>query len=415
MNNQEHKGAQADISQRATHLDPLLDCLFELTRQHGITTTRDSLIAGIPLEEQRLTPAMFSRAARRAGLVSRVLRKPLHELPAALLPAVLLLNGNDACLLREIDADGNYYISPAELPEAVQVLSGSELAARYSGLAIVVKPRFRFDKRVPELNKARTQHWFWHAILQGRPLYRDALIAAFFVNVFALVFPLFSMNVYDRVVPNNAIETLWALSVGVLIVVCADFALRTLRGYFVDLAGARADVKLSAYIMERVLGTRMEQRPVSAGSFAANLRAFESVRDFIGSATVVAFIDLPFALIFFVVIGWIAWPMLIPLGIGALIMLLYALTVQGRMHELAETTYRASAQRNATLVEGLSAGGAVRLPIDIAQAVQAGGGASDGQREILGLTPTALHQRVPFVFGSRAKVDRVAAHFQGKV
>jgi ATP-binding cassette, subfamily C, bacterial LapB len=97
----------------------------------------------------------------------------------------------------------------------------------------------------------------------------------------------------------------------------------------------------------------MEQRPVSAGSFASNLRAFESVRDFIGSATVVAFIDLPFALIFFVVIGWIAWPMLIPLGIGALIMLLYALTVQGRMHELAETTYRAGAQRNATLIEGL--------------------------------------------------------------
>ena len=105
--------------------------------------------------------------------------------------------------------------------------------------------------------------------------------------------------------------------------------------------------------MERVLGTRMEQRPASAGSFAANLRAFESVRDFIGSATVIAFIDLPFALIFFAVIGWIAWPMLIPLVIGTVLLLLYALAVQGRMHELAETTYRAGAQRNATLVEGL--------------------------------------------------------------
>ncbi|MEY3382134.1 MAG: hypothetical protein RL468_2732, partial [Pseudomonadota bacterium] len=101
------------------------------------------------------------------------------------------------------------------------------------------------------------------------------------------------------------------------------------------------------------LGTRMEQRPVSAGSFAANLRSFESVRDFIGSATVVAFIDLPFALIFMVVIGWIAWPVLIPLLIGATLLILFALSVQHRMHELAETTYRAGAQRNATLVEGL--------------------------------------------------------------
>ncbi|GGX98671.1 type I secretion system permease/ATPase [Vogesella alkaliphila] len=353
MNNQEHKGAQADISQRATHLDPLLDCLFELTRQHGITTTRDSLIAGIPLEEQRLTPAMFSRAARRAGLVSRVLRKPLNELPAALLPAVLLLNGNDACLLREIDADGNYYISPAELPEAVQVLNGSELAARYSGLAIVVKPRFRFDKRVPELNKARTQHWFWHAILQGRPLYRDALIAAFFVNVFALVFPLFSMNVYDRVVPNMAFDTLWVLGLGVLLILVFDFILKLTRGYLIDLASKRVDVMLSALIMERVLGIRMEARPASVGAFAANLRAFETVRDFIASATVTTLVDVPFALLFVFVIFWISPWMVLPPLVAILLMLMLAFTVQGQMQELTETTFRASSQRNAHLVESL--------------------------------------------------------------
>jgi ATP-binding cassette subfamily C protein LapB len=165
--------------------------------------------------------------------------------------------------------------------------------------------------------------------------------------------PLFIMNVYDRVVPNQALETLWVLAAGVAIILVGDLVLKTVRGRFVDLASSRADVKLSAYIMERVLGMRMEQRPASAGSFAANLRAFESVRDFIGSATVIAFIDLPFALIFFVVIGWIAWPMLIPLTVGTVLLLLYALAVQGRMHELAETTYRAGAQRNATLVEGL--------------------------------------------------------------
>jgi ATP-binding cassette subfamily C protein LapB len=179
------------------------------------------------------------------------------------------------------------------------------------------------------------------------------LLAALLANTFALGMPLFVMNVYDRVVPNHAVETLWVLALGLMIMLISDLVLRTLRGRFVDLASSRADVKLSAFIMERVLGMRMEQRPVSAGSFASNLRAFESVRDFIGSATVVAFIDLPFALIFMLVIGWISWYMLIPLVIGAIIMVFYALIVQGRMHELAEITYRAGAQRNATLIEGL--------------------------------------------------------------
>jgi ATP-binding cassette subfamily C protein LapB len=188
---------------------------------------------------------------------------------------------------------------------------------------------------------------------ESRPLYRDVLLAALLANLFALGMPLFTMNVYDRVVPNHAFETLWVLALGLLLMLVSDLVLRTMRGRFVDLASSRADVKLSAFIMERVLGTRMEQRPASAGSFASNLRAFESVRDFIGSATVVAFIDLPFTLIFLLVIGWISWLMLIPLLVGAAIMVLYALAVQGRMHELAETTYRAGAQRNATLIEGL--------------------------------------------------------------
>jgi ATP-binding cassette subfamily C protein LapB len=179
------------------------------------------------------------------------------------------------------------------------------------------------------------------------------MLAAFMVNVFALTLPLFTMNVYDRVVPNHAIETLWMLAGGVMIVLVADVALRTMRGYFLDLASSRVDVRLSAYIMERVLGLRLENRPLSAGSFAANLRSFETIRDFITSATVTAFIDLPFALIFLVVIGLIAWPLIFPILLGMLLVVTYALIVHSKMHELSETTYRAGALRNATLIESL--------------------------------------------------------------
>lgn len=334
--------------------DELLDCLLIVARAHGEVPTRDALMAGLPAEHSRLTPGLFSRAARRAHLSSQLVSCPLTGLKAVLLPAIALLQGERACVVLGFNEDcSQANVVYPELGDAPVQVPLSALEADYLGTSIYARPTQRFDARTPEVRAGRHGHWFWGVIGESRPLYRDVLLAALLANLFALGMPLFTMNVYDRVVPNHAFETLWVLALGLLLMLISDLVLRTMRGRFVDLASSRADVKLSAFIMERVLGMRMEQRPASAGSFASNLRAFESVRDFIGSATVVAFIDLPFALIFMVVIGWISWLMLIPLCIGAAIMVLYALAVQGRMHELAETTYRAGAQRNATLIEGL--------------------------------------------------------------
>ena len=325
-----------------------------VARAHGELPTRDALMAGLPAEHSRLSPGLFARAARRAHLSSNLVRCPLAHLKTALLPAIVLMHGEHACVVLGFNEDRSQAnVVYPELGDAPVQVPLSELEADYMGTAIYARPTQRFDARTPEVRAGRHGHWFWGVIGESRPLYRDVLLAALLANLFALGMPLFTMNVYDRVVPNHAFETLWVLALGLLLMLVSDLVLRTMRGRFVDLASSRADVKLSAFIMERVLGMRMEQRPASAGSFASNLRAFESVRDFIGSATVVAFIDLPFALIFMIVIGWISWLMLIPLVIGAAIMVLYALAVQGRMHELAETTYRAGAQRNATLIEGL--------------------------------------------------------------
>ena len=335
-------------------LDELLVCLQIVARTHGETASRDALMAGLPAEHARLTPSLFARAALRAHLSSQLVQTPLARLNDALLPAVALLQDGRACVVLGFnEARDTAQVIYPELNEATVTVPLATLEAGYTGTSIYARPTQRYDARTPQVRAGRHDHWFWGVIAESRPLYRDVLLAALLANTFALGMPLFVMNVYDRVVPNHAFETLWVLALGLMIMLISDLVLRTMRGRFVDLASSRADVKLSAFIMERVLGMRMEQRPVSAGSFASNLRAFESVRDFIGSATVVAFIDLPFALIFMVVIGWISWFMLIPLVIGAAVMVLYALIVQGRMHELAETTYRAGAQRNATLIEGL--------------------------------------------------------------
>jgi ATP-binding cassette subfamily C protein LapB len=349
-----HKEGAEGLPPAVTQQDELLGCLLVVARAHGETPTRDAVMAGLPLERNKLTASLFARAAHRANLSSQLVRSSLADLKDALLPAIVLLQGERACVVLGFNADRSQVkVVYPELADAPVKMPLAKLEADYIGTAIYARPIHRYDARTPEVRAGRHGHWFWGVIAESRLLYRDVLLAAFLANLFALGMPLFVMNVYDRVVPNHAFETLWVLSIGLLLMLISDLVLRTLRGRFVDLASSRADVKLSAFIMERVLGMRMEQRPASAGSFASNLRAFESVRDFIGSATVVAFIDLPFALIFMVVIGWISWPMLIPLIGGAAIMLLYALAVQGRMHELAETTYRAGAQRNATLIEGL--------------------------------------------------------------
>lgn len=346
--------APTAVGSAAAPLDTLLECLLVLVRAHGGSLSALAATEGLPLVDYRLTPSLFHRAAKRAGFSSKVVQKPLDALNPALLPAILLLDREEACVFLGWKDDGRTarVIFP-ELGDAEALVPREELAARHTGHAILARPEFRFDTRTPEVGRVRHRHWFWGTLKDNTPLYRDVLLAAFMVNLFAIALPLFTMNVYDRVVPNHAIETLWMLAIGVGIILVADLALRTMRGYFLDLASSRVDVRLSAYIMERVLGIRMENRPISAGSFAANLRSFETVRDFITSATVTAFIDVPFALIFLVVIAWIGWPLILPIVVGMLLVVIYALTIHSKMHELSETTYRAGAMRNATLVESL--------------------------------------------------------------
>jgi ATP-binding cassette subfamily C protein LapB len=334
--------------------DSLLGCLLLACRTHQIATTKDALSAGLPLRNGKMTPALFKRAAERANLAVSTLKKPFNQIRSEFLPVTLLLEDEEACMLTGVNEETKTasVIYP-ELGDAEVVVPLDKIMAQYSGYLIVTKPKYVFDKRAPAVGKVRLKHWFWGTLAENSRIYRDVMMAAFLVNIFALSMPIFTMNVYDRVVPNRSIETLWVMAVGVSIIVIGDLILRTMRGYFLDWASARIDIKLSARIMEQVLGTRLELRSNSVGSLASNLRSFESVRDFITSATITTLIDVPFGLIFIAVIAWISWPMVIPVIVGAIVMLLYAFSVQTKMHELSETMYRASAARNATLIESL--------------------------------------------------------------
>ncbi len=347
--------ADTGIREDLLHPDPLLDCLVELTRIHGRPSTRAALSAGLPLDKHGLTPSLFARAASHGGFSSKVVRRTLDKIDGALLPVILLLKNNEACVLQGWQEDGQAQLLLPDAAQGAVYMSRAQLQERYTGIAIFARPHFRFDQRTPPLVAVPQRHWFWGTILEQRPIFKDILASALLINVFGLAMPLFTMNVYDRVVPNFAVETLWVFGGGIVIVLLMDCMVRLMRGHFVDLASSRIDLKLSGMIMERVLGMRMAHRPASVGAFASNLRSFETVRDFIASATVTTLIDLPFALLFLTVLAWISWPLVfIPL-VGIVIVIIYSYLVQYKMRELSETTFRAAALRHATMIESLTA------------------------------------------------------------
>ncbi|MCX4188609.1 ABC transporter transmembrane domain-containing protein, partial [Methylophaga sp. OBS4] len=333
--------------------DPLLGCLNILAKMLNKPHSPESLTAGLPLVNNRLTPKLFSRAADRAGLSSKVVKRPLRKISNLVLPAVLLLNDTNACILLEVSDKTAKVIFP-ETGEGESEVTLKELEQLFSGYAIFIKPVHHFDTRTEFSSIPRTQHWFWGTILRFWPIYSEVFIASILVNSFALASPLFIMNVYDRVVPNHAIETLWVLAIGVATVFIFELLLRTLRAYFIDMAGKKADVILSATIFEKVMAVKMAARSNSVGSFANSMQEFESFRDFFTSATLTTLIDLPFAFLFIAVIWLVAGPVAyIPLAVIPVIILV-SLIIQIPLGRTIQQLFRHSGQRSSTLIETLT-------------------------------------------------------------
>ena len=291
-----------------THDDPLLDCLMQLARLHDRQATRTGLSSGLPLVHNRLTVELFSRAADRAGLSSRVIHRPLDKIATLQLPVVLLLKERKACVLAAIEDEGQQLkILLPETGMGEKTVAKQEIEDLYTGYGIFVRPKFRMDRQTVEEISPKTSKrgWFWGTIFESWRIYRDVFLASFLINVFGLASPFFVLNVYDRVIPNAAFETLWVLAIGISVIYVFAVIMRSLRGFFVDEAGKRANLKISAALFQKVLGLRMEARPQSIGSFSKNLQEFESIRDFITSFSIIALIDMPFVLLSLFVIWYL--------------------------------------------------------------------------------------------------------------
>ncbi len=335
------------------HDDSLLLALLSVCKILHTPHSAESLTAGLPLVDNKLTPALFVRAATRAGFSTGLIKRPLDKISHLVLPAVLLLKDHKTCVLTARSND-QYTIVLPETDSGKKTVSVEELEQEYIGSAFFIQVDHTFDERTVDSATTKAKHWFWDVIYKSWPIYIEILAASLLINIFALASPLFVMNVYDRVVPNHALETLWVLAIGVGIVYVFDFIMKSLRGYFIDAAGKRSDIILSATIFEKVLGIKMESRPASVGAFANNLHEFESFRDFLTSATLTTLIDLPFLFIFLAVIYMLGGNLaLIPLFVLPLA-ILGGIAVQKPLKNTINELFKFSAQKGATLIESLT-------------------------------------------------------------
>lgn len=342
-----------NASQRVSE-DPLLDCLVLLSEHFGNPCSAEALAAGLPLTSSVLTPELLPQAAMRAGLSAKLSRKSLDNIPEMLLPCILMFKDQKAGILQSLDFKAN--IAIISLPETggEEQLTIEELESVYVGYLFLIKQKYHGDRNFDVHIGDTKKHWLWDTISESAPIYRDVIIASILVNIFALVSPLLVMNIYDKIVPNLAFESLWVLAVGASIAYAFDFILKQLRAYLIDVAGKKIDIQTSSKLYAKVIGISLEKKAPSVGGMAKQLGEFESVRDFLSSATVTALVDLPFSILFVFIIYLVAGDLAIFSVLATILILGYAFLVQAKLRHAIEESNKFSGLRHGHLVESLS-------------------------------------------------------------
>ena len=339
--------------------DALAHSLAWLTRHHGRAQSAESLLAGLPISGP-LGPDQAVRALREAGFTAGLVQRRIGDIHALLLPAVLLLKSGDACIVvRRGDAVAG------EAPRFDVVMPGreshqvsateAELVGEYSGVALVATrpPQAAGPPADDALLADPKSHWLWGPMRRFLPYYRSALLAALLSNLLMLVTGLVTSVVYDKVIPTQALVTLWALAVAAGIAIVFDLCARQLRAHLIDLAGRKADLLVGSALFRQSLGVRLEHRPESSGAYAHVLGQIETVREFFSSATLAAVSDIPFIAIFvamvFVVGGPLGWVLVgvIPAILGV------ALLIQGALRRAMSANMRQHADLHGVLVEAV--------------------------------------------------------------
>ena len=336
-------------------IDPVLDCLTFLARRSDRPSSPVLLRAGLALSATGTLPFhQIEPALEQVGMRGEpVARRRISGWRLQQLPAIAELTEDRAIVLLEMKG-GDALIYAPGTAEPMWVPS-SDLDPAFTGQAIAVEAdptREREGER--PWDKARRTHWFWSEVWKVRKEFWPILLAALIVNLLALAVPLFTMNVYDRVIPNKAVPTLWVLAIGVFLALGFDYTLRLARSQLVDEIGRRLDAKYSQKLFEKVMNLPMAERQGSTGAFAKRVSEYEGVRDFFASTSVVLIVDIAFLLIFLVLIAILAGPLVLVPIIGITVMLTAGVILQKRMASTAVDAQADSSLQHSVLVESIS-------------------------------------------------------------
>lgn len=342
-------------------MDHLLDHLSALTRLLGHPVSAQALAAQTTRNAAgRLDFHSLAEVLRVHGFDNKLDERGLDQLPELAVPFLLIMLDGSGRVVEAVRSLSDPLTGQTRRVFVIRALDGERaewdeaaLAQEYSGYVWFLKARPQKDLRseLPEYTMGRA--WFWRVIWRFRRYYVQVVLATVLINLLSLVGSLYVMNVYDRVVPNKAYETLWALSIGVVLANLFEFVARMVRSRLTDIAGKKADLIISTALFRRMMAMELADKPASAGSYANNLRDFESVREFMTSASLLALVDLPFLLLFiaiiYVIAGPLAWVPLVsvPLVVGA------GLLAQAPLARYAQESMKEGSQRQGLAVEAI--------------------------------------------------------------
>ena len=332
--------------------DPLISAITRLGERFGFNPPA-TIFNLLPRDREGLLP--FHQAAAAFDLVGLTHeRQQLKRLPRRdeFYPALVMLDSGPMAVLEATD---DQLLVSQEGSDAAQWVPFAEIASGFTGeiITVVGDPEKLREQEAPWHAKGRS-HWFWSELRKERRAFRPVILASLLVNLLAVALPLFSMNVYDRVIPNEAQATLWVLASGVLLAFAIEFALRTARTNVVDQIGRRLDLRLSQKIFSRLLASPMSTRRGSTGAMAARVGEYAIVREFFASTTIVTMVDVVFLIVFIALIAYIAgWLALVPLT-AAMLMFLAGFFLQRKVTDAARDAQADHGLQQTMLVESVA-------------------------------------------------------------
>lgn len=333
--------------------EPWLQGMLIIAKHYRLDFSVEHVRVTINHESQSPRQLVLEEMARQLGLGMRVVAAEAASLDPWRLPLLAEFTGGQIAVINRMDNEGNVSLQFSGDGGLETTLTREALGSRLKGLMVLRPLESTPDARVDDYIKPYEKNWFWQLALKDWRRYGDIMLVALVANVLALSGMVFSMQVYDRVVPSQSEATLWVLFGGVMIAIVFEFIMRMLRVHISDVVGKRADLRISERVFAHALRIKNGARSKSTGSFIAQIRELESVRELITSTTIAALSDLPFFLLFVFILWMIGGPLVLVVLLAVPLLLIPGLLVQRPLGKLSSEGMRESAIRNATLVEAV--------------------------------------------------------------